>query len=93
MNTAILVDIWQRLLTDPAKSWVVLEHGTCVVMTNPDGDLAEQETEIFRELGPVYPASLAGDFGVINLGDADPAPLMAVGALTLPWARGDGNRR
>jgi hypothetical protein len=71
MNTEILVDVWKRLLTDPRKSWVLFEHGTCVVLTAPDGDLAEQATKILGEFGPVHAGSPAGDFGVINVKDAD----------------------
>ncbi|MEU4119049.1 hypothetical protein AB0F71_31710 [Kitasatospora sp. NPDC028055] len=71
MNTEILVDVWKRLLTDPRKSWVLFEHGTCVVLTVPDGDLAEQATKILGEFGPVHAGSAAGDFGVINVKDAD----------------------
>ncbi|MEU1600724.1 hypothetical protein ABZ468_50355 [Streptomyces sp. NPDC005708] len=71
MNTEILVDAWKRLLTDPRKSWVLFEHGTCVVLTSPDGDLAEQATKILGEFGPVHAGSPAGDFGVINVKGAD----------------------
>ncbi|MDQ0990538.1 hypothetical protein [Streptomyces sp. V3I7] len=71
VNTETLVDVWQRLLTDPHKSWVLFEHGTCVVLTAPDRDLAEQATEILREFGPVRAGSAAGDFGVIDVKDAD----------------------
>lgn len=71
VNAEILIDVWQRLLTDPHKSWVLFEHGTCVVLTVPDGDLAEQATEILRKFGPVHAGSPAGDFGVINVKDAD----------------------
>ncbi|MFP8941849.1 hypothetical protein ACLIYM_10510 [Streptomyces fenghuangensis] len=71
VDTEILVDVWQRLLTDPRKSWVLFEHGTCVVLTSPEGDLAEQAGEILREFGPVHAGSAAGDFGVIDVKDAD----------------------
>jgi hypothetical protein len=71
VNTETLVDVWQRLLTDPRKSWVLFEHGTCVVLTAPDGDLAEQATEILRKFGPAHAGSAAGDFGVIDVKDAD----------------------
>ncbi|MDT0466431.1 hypothetical protein [Streptomyces gibsoniae] len=71
MNTEILVGVWKRLLTDPRKSWVLFEHGTCVVLTTPDGDLSEQATKILGEFGPVHAGSSAGDFGVINVKDAD----------------------
>ncbi|MFF0228293.1 hypothetical protein [Streptomyces sp. NPDC004629] len=71
VNTEILVDVWQRLLSDPRTSWVLFEHGTCVVLAAPGGDLAEQATEILREFGPVHAGSAAGDFGVIDVKDAD----------------------
>ncbi|MFF5718795.1 hypothetical protein [Streptomyces buecherae] len=66
VNTEILVDAWQRLLADPHTSWVLFEHGTCVVLTAPDGDLAEQATDLLRRFGPVRPGSSAGDFGTIE---------------------------
>jgi len=71
VTTEMLVDVWQRLLADPRKSWVLFEHGTCVVLTAPEGDLAEQATEVLREFGPVHAGSSAGDFGVIDVKDAD----------------------
>ena len=46
VDTEILVDVWQRLLADPHKSWALFENGTCVVLTAPEGDLAEQATEL-----------------------------------------------
>ncbi|MEI5009185.1 hypothetical protein RB196_19525 [Streptomyces sp. PmtA] len=37
MNTGTVADVRRRLLGDPLKSWVLFEHGTCVVLTAPDG--------------------------------------------------------
>jgi hypothetical protein len=71
VNTEMLVDVWQRLLADPRKSWVLFEHGTCVVLVSPEGELAEQATGILGEFGPVHAGSPAGDFGVIDVSDAD----------------------
>ncbi|MBV6702738.1 hypothetical protein KV557_37535 [Kitasatospora aureofaciens] len=71
MKTEILIDVWRRLLADPDKSWVLFQHGTCVVLTAPEGDLADQATGILGEFGPVHAGSPAGDFGVIDLQDAD----------------------
>src|SRR5690348_12765819 len=42
---------------------------TCVVLTDPAGDLAAQAVELLREHGPVHPGSSFGDFGTITLGD------------------------
>ncbi|MEU0084499.1 hypothetical protein [Streptomyces sp. NPDC006274] len=66
-----LTDVWRRLLADPGKSWVLFEHGTCVVLTAPDGDLAEQATEILKQFGPAHAGSSAGDVGVIGPQDAE----------------------
>lgn len=71
MDTGILVDVWKRLLADPHKSWVLFEHGTCVVLTAPEGELAEQATEILGQFGPARAGSSAGDFGVIDPEDAE----------------------
>ncbi len=71
MDTEILIHIWQQLLTDPRKSWVLFEHGTCVVLPAPDDDLAEQATKILKEFGPVHAGAPAGDFAVIDLRDAE----------------------
>ncbi|GLF96932.1 hypothetical protein [Streptomyces yaizuensis] len=67
MNTEILIDVWQRLLTESRKSWVLFEHGTCVVLTAPDGEPAEQATDLLKDVGPVYAGTSAADFGVIDL--------------------------
>ncbi|MFF4104058.1 hypothetical protein [Streptomyces sp. NPDC001903] len=71
VTTEILIDVWQRLLADPRKSWVLFEHGTCVVLTDPEGDLAEQATDLLKEFGPAHAGSSAGDFGVIDLKDVE----------------------
>lgn len=71
VNTEILKDVWQRFLADSRKPWVLFEHGTCVVLTAPDGEPTEQATEMLKEFGPVHAGSSAGDFRVIDLKDAE----------------------
>ncbi|MFF2351724.1 hypothetical protein ACFVVL_18320 [Kitasatospora sp. NPDC058115] len=71
VNTEMLIDTWRRILTDSRKSWVLFEHGTCVVLTAPSGELAEQATALLKEFGPVHAGSPSGDFGVTDLKDAD----------------------
>ena len=66
-----LIDAWRRLLTGSGKSWVVFEHGTCVVVEHPVGDLAEQAVGILREFGPMHVATAAGDFRVLELQQGD----------------------
>jgi hypothetical protein len=64
-----LVDVWRRIIVGEGKSWVLFEHGTCVILMEPGADLAAQATEILREFGPVYAGSPAGDFTTITLED------------------------
>ncbi|KAJ6184776.1 hypothetical protein N7519_006077 [Penicillium mononematosum] len=67
-------DTWRSILIGGSKkSWVLFEHGTCVILMNPTSDdLATQATDILKEWGPVRAGSSAGDFNVINLeGDPD----------------------
>lgn len=69
MDPAKLVAAWRDVINGPDKSWVVFENGTCVVLTDPTGDLAEQAVSTLREHGPVHPGSSFGDFGTITLDD------------------------
>ncbi|WP_344402064.1 hypothetical protein [Streptomyces longisporus] len=67
VDTETLIDAWRRLLSGSGKSWVLFEHGTCVVIDEPTGELAERATETLREFGPVQVATSAGDFRVLEL--------------------------
>ncbi|MFD8392980.1 hypothetical protein ACFV2N_28205 [Streptomyces sp. NPDC059680] len=67
VDTETLIDAWRRLLAGSGKTWVLFEHGTCVVLEEPTGDLAAQATEILREFGPVRVGGPAGDFRVLEL--------------------------
>ena len=67
MDEQQVVDIWRRIIVGEHKSWVVFAHGTCVVLTEPAGNLTEQATAILAEYGPVHPGSPAGDFGTVKL--------------------------
>jgi hypothetical protein len=77
METEELVSTWRRILcpVNPAaaeeKSWVLFDHGTCVVLPKPDPveDLGEQAVSLLAEYGPVYIGSPAGDFAVTHLED------------------------
>ncbi|WP_245204877.1 hypothetical protein [Kitasatospora sp. RG8] len=72
VDTATLIEAWTRLIDHPAKSLVLFEYGTCVVLTGAadSEDLAARATALLAEAGPVHPGSPAGDFGVIDLGEA-----------------------
>ncbi|MET7685387.1 hypothetical protein [Streptomyces sp. NPDC005423] len=69
VDTETLIDTWRGLLAGSGKSWVLFEHGTCVVIEDPAGDLAERATGLLREFGPVQVAGPSGDFRVLELGE------------------------
>lgn len=62
-----LIDAWKETINGPEKSWVLFENGTCVILMDPEKDLAAQATALLKEWGPVYPATPHGDFGTITL--------------------------
>jgi hypothetical protein len=64
-----LINAWRVALNDPGKSWVVFEQGTCIVLMEPEADLAAQAVALLKEFGPVHAGSSSGDFGVITLDD------------------------
>ncbi len=66
LNT--LIDIWRHIVDDD-KCWIMFEHGTCVILTEPQDDLQEQAIEILKEWEPVVPGTSLGDFNVNNLDD------------------------
>ncbi|HST05083.1 MAG TPA: hypothetical protein VLQ48_10140 [Chloroflexia bacterium] len=66
-----LVEIWRKLVSDPQKSWVLFEHGTCVVLPQPGADLAAQATALLAEWGPVHVGTDSADF---NLFEVDTGP-------------------
>lgn len=69
-EVAELIDAWRRIIVGDGKGWVVFEHGTSVIFTDPSGDLRERACAILREWGPVHAGSSSGDFSVIELRDA-----------------------
>ncbi|MFE9453776.1 hypothetical protein [Streptomyces sp. NPDC006739] len=71
VDTEKLIDAWRRFLTGSGKSWVLFEHGTCVVLEQPAADLAAQAVDVLREFGPVQVATAAGDFRVLELGNGE----------------------
>lgn len=64
-----LVMTWRSIIVGQEKSWVLFAHGTCVILMDPQPDLAAQATAILRKWGPVHAGSSAGDFSVIHLSD------------------------
>lgn len=75
MVTGELVQVWRDVILGDEKSWVLFEHGTCVILMEPEDDLSAQAVALLREYGPVHGGTPAGDFGTIDL---DAAPGWAV---------------
>lgn len=56
-----------------AHTWVVFEHGTCVVLREPEDDIGEQARSLLAKWGPIQPGGSGGDFGVRRpVGFAEP---------------------
>jgi hypothetical protein len=69
MGGGDLIEAWRAAISGPGKSWVLFENGTCVILMEPEADLAAQAIALLREFGPVHPGSSSGDFGTITLED------------------------
>ncbi|MEV4059003.1 hypothetical protein [Nonomuraea dietziae] len=69
MTHESVIAIWRQLL-HPGRSWVLFANGTCVILMEPDGDLAGQARDLLREFGPVQAGTPASDFTTIGLDDA-----------------------
>ena len=65
----LLIETWRRIIVGEGKSWVLFRHGTCVVLTDPEGDLEAQATALMKEWGPVVIATPSADFNVVELRD------------------------
>ncbi len=74
------VEFWRRTLRGGRfKTWVVFEHGTCVVLREPQADPAEQARALLAKWGPVHAGTPSGDFTVKPLLNA---PEKIVTAIT-----------
>ena len=67
MDQEQLISVWRTSLNSRERSWVIFEHGTCVVLMQPKGDLAEEAQDLLREWGPVHAGTTSGDFSTITL--------------------------
>jgi len=63
----MFVDRWRDIIQDLEKSWVLFRNGTCVILVQPEGDLAAQAIELMRKWGPVQVATPSADFDIIYL--------------------------
>lgn len=67
MGNNALIELYKRIIVGSRKSWVLFEHGTCVIVMNPGTDIQKQALEILSEYGPARVASSSGDFSVVSL--------------------------
>lgn len=65
-----LVRAWRSIIVGEKKAWVLFENGTCVILPNATGDLAQQAIALLSEWGPVHAGSPAGDFSVVQLANS-----------------------
>ena len=65
-----LIAIWRGIIQGDSKSWVLFEHGTCVILMQTEADLAAQATALLAEWGPVQVGTDSADFDVIELANA-----------------------
>jgi hypothetical protein len=61
------IDLWRRLLDNNTKSWVLFEHGTCLVLMEPESDLGKQAREFLSTDGPIRAGTAMGDFAIQDL--------------------------
>lgn len=67
MDREALIGAWRDCIRGADKSWVLFAQGTCVILTQPEPDLAAQARALLAEWGAVQVGTPAGDFGVITL--------------------------
>lgn len=60
---------WRGCIRGADKSWVLFEHGTCVILMQPAADLAAQAQALMREWDGVAVGTPSADFGVTELPD------------------------
>ena len=66
-----LIDVWKKSIKGDEKSWVLFENGTCVILLEPEKDLAKQAKEILSKWGRVQTGSPSAGFGIITLDSGD----------------------
>lgn len=63
------INLWRTIIRGDQKSWVLFEHGTCLILMQPEADLVAQAQQIMSTWGTVIAGSAAADFNVLSLPD------------------------
>ncbi|RKW31095.1 MAG: hypothetical protein D8B42_04610 [Kingella sp. (in: b-proteobacteria)] len=66
-STPDYIAAWRSCIQGENKSWVLFEQGTCVILMQPETDLAAQAVALLREFGAVQVGTPSADFNVITL--------------------------
>ena len=64
------INLWRTIIRGDQKSWVLFEHGTCLILMQPEANLAAQAQQIMSTWGTVIAGSAAADFNVLSLPDS-----------------------
>ena len=66
-DTSDYIAAWRDCIQGEDKSWVLFEQGTCVILMQPETDLAAQAQALLREFGAVQAGTPSADFSVVTL--------------------------
>ena len=58
---------WHSIIIGDEKNWVVFENNTCVILMEPEEDLAQQAKNLLKEYGPYQVGTGSADMNVITL--------------------------
>ncbi|NHI94756.1 MAG: hypothetical protein EAX96_19855 [Candidatus Lokiarchaeota archaeon] len=64
-----IIETWRSIIITEDSSWVIFEHGTCIVFKSPDPplNLKKEAIDLLKKWGPVVPGTPSGDFNIISL--------------------------
>lgn len=61
------IELWRSIIRGDLKTLVLFKNGTCVILVNPQPDLAGHAIALLKDWGPVHVATPAADFSTIAL--------------------------
>ncbi|MFX0107420.1 MAG: hypothetical protein ACFE7R_03985 [Candidatus Hodarchaeota archaeon] len=62
-----IISIWRTFLEKIEQAWVVFEHGTVVICSDPEENPEVYAVNVLQEWGPVVAGTPLGDFTVQDL--------------------------
>lgn len=68
-DAVTLTKVWQKVMKDSGRPWVLFRRGTCVMLDTETQDLRGVAKQLMREWGPVRIATPSADFNVLKLAD------------------------